>query len=51
MDRERFLGTDRATVVTSIGLGLSNDEATKDLPAVKDDLVDRVAPGASTSRW
>lgn len=39
--RGTFLGKDRATVVTSIGSGLSDDQATKDLPAIHTDLLDR----------
>ncbi|MBF6331945.1 MMPL family transporter [Nocardia transvalensis] len=39
--RGAFLGKDRATVVTSIGSGLGDDEATKVLPAIQKDLVDR----------
>ncbi|MFI5780675.1 MMPL family transporter [Nocardia sp. NPDC051570] len=36
--RGTFLGKDRATVVTSVGSGLSDDEATKDLPGIEKDL-------------
>ena len=38
-DRDKFLGEDRRTVVTSIGLGLDNDAATAELPKVQQDLV------------
>ncbi|WP_405160290.1 MMPL family transporter [Nocardia sp. NBC_01499] len=41
LNRGTFLGADRATVVTSIGSGLNDDEATKDLPNVQKDLVKR----------
>jgi RND superfamily putative drug exporter len=37
--RDKFLGADRRTVVTSIGLGLDNDAATAELPKVQHDLV------------
>lgn len=43
-DRAKFLGADRHTVVTSIGLDLDNDAATAELPKVQQDLVARFSP-------
>ncbi|WP_024804911.1 MMPL family transporter [Nocardia sp. BMG51109] len=38
LSRGTFLGKDRATVVTSIGSGLDDNTATKELPAIEKDL-------------
>ncbi|MFF0488786.1 MMPL family transporter [Nocardia sp. NPDC004068] len=42
--RGTFLGKDRATAVTSIGSGLDDDAATKELPGIEKDLHARFDP-------
>ncbi|MGX1772615.1 MMPL family transporter [Nocardia brasiliensis] len=38
LNRGKFVGADRRTVTTAIGIGLGNDEATKKVPVVQEDL-------------